>query len=691
MTHSVAQQALARFDQLPADEARLLEALTVHQWFTADVAAYTAADLGVGVPAERVCTSAFVVADRVPFGAAAATTTAGTTTGATTAAAGDGRQYGVRPVLRAAVYERMRADRPAAYRQAHRIAATYYHQPLHPLHADRLAWYVHELRHLAAVRTELASERLAAFAHGALIAGYAEAAGRAAAVVADASPVPDDQLLAGVIKTLAEILNAPTRVGHGTVVALDDLITRYRVPSDPAATRLVLLARDLVTYYTERPEPVTSLTALTVPGATVTVDPRGMPVLGGELRLLQDIAAPSRAITARTQRVELESTTLVLHQVTTKLATEDRAGRTMVLADLVPWSRADSLEELRLSERGARPVNVLGSNEMVRAVARGVQRLLGAGEEPAGSSTRAELARRLGTLGWRSGADELTALLERTRQAQDVDEYLRERIGGLMSHMPVVALLDVYPGLSSEVTYDYKEDCSTRRVGWGRAAVSLSLTLPREVRNRLDFVTPDGLEPAGFHQRSGDRLVQVRSERADPALQRFDVEASGAPEGDDTGEGMARIEVDLGFRPTDQEFGDVLRTGMLCMLISVAAFVLLFILRGTAMWTVIATVVASIGLLVDFSRDRTHHHGSEPLHVYTSKPLRFMRNSNAVMALAAAAVPNANTGAMYASLIVSGVAFLYCLATCIVVTGVKRAAARPLPEHSPHAGPVLSG
>ncbi|MEJ8646442.1 hypothetical protein WKI68_44585 [Streptomyces sp. MS1.HAVA.3] len=636
-----------------------------------------------------MCTSAFVVADRVPFGAA--TATAAATTGTTTAAAavGDSRQYGVRPVLRAAVYERMRADRPAAYRQAHRIAATYYHQPLHPLHADRLTWYVHELRHLAAVRTELASERLAAFAHGALIAGYAEAAGRAAAVVADASPVPDDQLLAGVIKTLAEILNAPTRVGHGTVVALDDLITRYRVPSDPAATRLVLLARDLVTYYTERPEPVTSLTALTVPGATVTVDPRGMPVLGGELRLLQDIAAPSRAITARTQRVELESSTLVLHQVTTKLATEDRAGRTMVLADLVPWSRADSLEELQLNERGARPVNVLGSNEMVRAVAHGVHRLLGAGEEPAGSSTRAELARRLGTLGWRSGTDELTALLERTRQAQDVDDYLRERIGGLMSHMPVVALLDVYPGLSSEVTYDYKEDCTTRRVGWGRAAVSLSLTLPREVRNRLDFVTPDGLEPAGFHQRSGDRLVPVRSERADPALRRFDVEASGAPEGEG-GEGMARIEVDLGFRPTDQEFGDVLRTGMLCMLISVAAFVLLFTLRGTAMWTVIATVVASIGLLVDFSRDRTHHHGSEPLHVYTSKPLRFMRNGNAVMALAAAAVPNANTGAMFASLIVSGVAFLYCLATCIVVTGVKRAAARPLPEPSPHVSPVLS-
>ncbi|OKK16015.1 hypothetical protein AMK16_25065 [Streptomyces sp. CB00455] len=675
MTQSVVQQALARFDQLPADEARLLEALTVHTWFTADLAAYTAADLDVGVP-PAMYTSAFVVADRVPFGASAP--------------AGDiGEQYGVRPVLRTALYERMRADRPAAYGQAHRIAASYYHQPLGALRADRLTWYVHELRHLAAVRAELASERLAAFAHAALIAGYAEAAGRAATVVADASPVPDDRLLAGVIKALAEILNAPTRVEHGTVVALDGLIARYRVPSDPAATRLVLLARDLVTYYTERPEPVTSLTALTLPGANATVDPRGMPVLGGELRLLQDIAAPSRAITARTQRVALDSTTTVLHQVTTKLATEDRAGRTMVLADLLPWDHEDRLEGMHLSERGSRPVNVLGPNEMVRAVARGVHRLLDTGEEPAGSSTRAELVRRLGTLGWRSGTDELTALLERTRQAQDVDQHLRQRVGGLMRHMPVVALLDVYPGLSCEVTYEYQEDCTTRRVGWGRAAVSLSLTLPREVRNRVEFLTPDGLEPAGFRQRSGDRLVPVHSERGARAPQRFDVERSEAPEGVDDDEGLARIEVDLGFRPTDQEFRDVLRTSMLCMLISVAALGLLFILRGTAMWTVIATVVASIGLLVDFSRDRIHHHGSEPLHVYTSKPLRFLRNSNAAMALAAAAVPNANAGAVFASLIVSGVAFLYCLATCAVVTGVRRAAARPLPELARLGGPPL--
>ncbi|PWK66860.1 hypothetical protein BCL76_110346 [Streptomyces sp. CG 926] len=677
MTHSVAQQALARIDRLPTDEVRLFEALAVHQWFTADVVTYTAADLGVGVQAERVYASTFVVVDRALFGTFETPSH-------------DDQQYGVRPVLRDALYQRMRSDRPAAYRQAHRIAATYYHQSLNPLRTDRLTWYVHELRHLAAVRPELASRRLAAFAHGALIAGYAEAAGRAAAVVADASPVLDDRLLAGIIQGLAEILNAPTQVEHGTVIQLDSLLARYAVPLDPAATRLVSLARDLVTYYTERPDPVTTLTALAAPGVTAAVDPRGLPVLGGELRLLQDIAAPSRAITARTQRVELDSTTVALHQVTTKLATEDRAGRTMVLADLVPWSREDRLEGLRLSERGSRPVTVLGPNEMVRAVARGVHRLLDAGGEPTENSTRAELARRLGTLGWRSGTDELTALLDRTRQAQDVDESLRRRVGGLMRHMPVVALLDVHPGLPSEVTYEFQEDCTTRRVGWGRAAVSLSLTLPREVRNRLEFVTPDGLAPAGFWQRSGDPLVPVHSERSVSALQRFDVEGAGGTE-DDDGEGMARIEVDLGFRPTDQEFGDVQRTGALCMLISVTAFFLLFLLQGTAMWTVLATVVASVGLLVDFSRDRVQHHGSEPLHVYTSKPLRFIRNSNAVVAIAAAAVPNANTGTLFASLIVSGVAFFYCLGTCVVVAGVRRAAARPLQQGTNEVEASLRG
>ncbi|MFB6551936.1 hypothetical protein [Streptomyces sp. NPDC056405] len=659
----VIRQALARFDQLPVDEARLLEALAVHQWFSTDVVAYTAADLGVDVAPERVVASPFVVKDRVPY-----------------VEPGNHPQFGVRSVLRTALHERLRIDRPTTYRQAHRIAATYYHQPIDPLRTDRLTWYVHEVRHLAAFRVELATERLAVFAHETLIAGYAEAAGRAAAEVAEASVTPSARLLAEIIQAVARILNAPAHAERGTVVMLDDLLARYGTPPDPAATRLVLLARDLVVHYTERPAPATPLTALVVPDAATTVDPRGMPVLGSELRLLDDLSQPSRTITTRTHRVALMSSTVALHQITTRLATEDRPNRSMVLADLLPEDHWDRLDGLHLSERGVRPVHVLRANETVRLVARGVGRLLGAGEQSAGNSTRAELSRRLGSLGWHSETEELTALLGRTRHADDVEEFLRERIGSLMRYTPLVALLDVHPGLPSEVTYDYREDCITQRVGWGRVVVSLNLTLPVVVRNRLEFATPEGLVPADVLSAEGAQLVRVRNEQTAPMLQQFDVDTV-RPTEDRESDSMAHIEVDLGYRLPDREFKDVLGTAYLCMALS--ALALLLLLANIALVSVVGTVLASVGVLVDVSRDGTHHDSNEPLHVYAGKRLRLLRRSNAVAAIAAAAAPNA--GSLLGSLVTSGVAFMYCLATCFIVVGVRRAALRPLPGVAPSA------
>ncbi|WP_320775787.1 hypothetical protein [Streptomyces sp. CRN 30] len=629
----------------------------MHRRFDSDVVTYTAADLGLGLTPEQVLASPFVVTERVPH-----------------IGPGSQQPYSLRSVLRSALYERLRTDRTNTFRQAHRIAATYYHQPLEPLRTDRLTWYVHEVRHLAAFREELATERLATFAHDSLVAGHAEVAGRAAAAVASTAVSSAAQSLAGIIQAVAKILNDPAHVERATVVTLDDLLARHGTPSDPASVRLVLLARDLVVHCTERPAPVTPLTALVVPDAASAVDPRGMPVLGGELRLLEDLTQPSRIITTRTHRVELTSRTAVLHQVTTKLATEDRPGRNMVLADLLPADTWDRLDSIEVSERGVRTAHVLRATETARVVAHGVGRLLGPGDRSTGDGARAELSRRLGALGWYSETEELTALLRRSRQAEGVEDFLRERIAGLMRYTPLVVLLDVYPGLPSEVVYGYQENCTTRRIGWGGVVVSVDLTVPSVVRNRLEFVTPDGLVPVEVEETEDARLVPVRNGQVSPSVQRFDLRGIRRAE-DDESDSTARIEVDLGYRLPDREFKGVLNTACLCMALSSLALLLLF--ANIALLSVVGTVIASVGVLADISRDGSHHAEDEPLHIYAGKRLRVLRQSNAAAAIAAAAVPNA--GSLTGSLVASGVAFLYCLATCFIVLSVRRTALRPLP------------
>lgn len=651
---SVAQQALARFDQLPLPDGHLLEALAVHHRFDAAIVAYTAASLGVDPAAERIADSPFIVRERVPLFESA-----------------DTPRYHIRSVLRTALHERLQTERPTGYRRAHTIAASYYHQPLEPLRTDRLTWYVHEVRHLAAVRAEGASERLAAFAHNSLIAGYAEAAGRAAAELAAVSALPADQSLAGIVMTVAKILNAPAHVDHETVVTLDDLLARHETTSDPTAARLMMLARDLVVHYTERPTPVTPLTAMVVPDATAAIDPRGMPVLGGEVLLLEDMAHPSRAITARTHRVELTSKGKCVHRITTTLATGYRNGRSMVLADVMPGNRWERLDGLKLSDHGTRPLSVLRENEAVRTVAQGVGRLLDTGDAPEESSTRVELSRRLNSLGWHSGTDELTAILSRTRQADDVHRLLRDRMAGLMRFTPVIALLDVYPGLPSEVTYNYQEDCATRRLGIGRVVTSLTLVVPSEVRTRVEFIAPDDLVLDGVRATSGVQLVPVHHERDGSHVQRFDVEH----EGGEGSEGGARITVDLGFQLPPHEFKDAVRTSLLSMALSLGS--LLWLVLDTSLLSVIGPVFAAVVALLDQSAEGAQRERNEPLHVYAGRPLHLVRRSNSVAAIAAAATAP-NTGSLFGSLCASGLAFTYCLVTWFVVISARRTAIQAL-------------
>ena len=180
---------------------------------------------------------------------------------------------------------------------------------------------------------------------------------------------------------------------------------------------------------------------------------------------------------------------------------------------------------------------------------------------------------------------------------------------------------------------------------------------------------------AGVRERTSVELVQVFNEQSTPEMQEFEVQNARPPEGGED-DGTARIEVDLGYRLPDREFSDVFKTAGLCMALSLGAVLLL--LASTALLSVIGTVLASLGVLVDASRDRTHHVENEPLHVYAGKRLRVVRQSNAAAAIAAVAVPNA--GSLIGSVIASGAAFLYCLATCLMVVSIRRASHRPLPQ-----------
>ncbi|CAM5450030.1 hypothetical protein SALBM135S_01880 [Streptomyces alboniger] len=159
--------------------------------------------------------------------------------------------------------------------------------------------------------------------------------------------------------------------------------------------------------------------------------------------------------------------------------------------------------------------------------------------------------------------------------------------------------------------------------------VTVPVTVLRVIRNRLELRTPPGLVATGVQERSGAELVPVRTTHIDTAaVQRFDLR-TGRPHGEDENgddDGTARIEVDLGYRLPDREFNDALKTAGLCMTLSLIAVFLM--LASPALLSVIGTVLASLGVLVDIFRDRTLHDDNEPLHVHAGKRLRLLRQSN---------------------------------------------------------------
>ncbi|MFE7552321.1 hypothetical protein [Streptomyces gardneri] len=118
-------------------------------------------------------------------------------------------------------------------------------------------------------------------------------------------------------------------------------------------------------------------------------------------------------------------------------------------------------------------------------IARGVHRLLTPEGAP-GTGPGRELAPSLQALAWSPETDGITSVLRRAVEDDDLGDRYRWRIRRLIRHMPVVALIDAHPGMSSErpgVSLDPTEGADA---AWERGErlttirVELPYVLPRE-------------------------------------------------------------------------------------------------------------------------------------------------------------------------------------------------------------------
>ncbi|MEU3692284.1 hypothetical protein [Streptomyces narbonensis] len=646
MNDELTQRAFERFDRLPADERRLIEALSVHDLFDPPLVVYTARALALGIGTREIAANPFVQKDAVAHPWAADDDEEGPERSA----------YVLRSFFRTALTTRLRETAPDRHARAHRLAAAYYHQPLEPLRTDRLDRYVKEVRHLAAVRPGASVTRLASFAHSALLAGRAEAAGRAAtaAVNALAAPTPDAVPLARIVRSVAEILSAPDRAEHATVMALEQHLAEHPPSQDPAVSRIVMLAADLVAYYTERRAPTLSLTASVMPAAITTVDPRGLPAAPGwdELRMFQELDEISATITTRTHRLEFPDRSVARHHVRTKLsalvgAEIQTAPRTPVIVDLVPWDEDRFLDDLHLKDRNGRPVNMLTSTDVKLQIARGVHRLL----TPDGDADTApgrEIARSLQALAWSPETDEITSVLTQAAENDDLGDRYRWRIRRLIRYMPVVALIDAHPGMSSEVSYEFDGKCRVDRLGWGAVLVSTEVAFPQEVRqNRLHVVTPDGLEVAGPPRVSENAEIRplVEADAADDVLE-FSLDTTEGTEAAwERGERLTRIHVQLPYVLPRENFVQAFVATVLGTAVSMTAAVLQ-ILLDPFVWAQVGSALVAAGALV-VEVVRAGHRGGDAkphdLHAVAYKPLSIVRaTSIGVAVLAMATMPLGN-------------------------------------------------
>jgi hypothetical protein len=92
-------------------------------------------------------------------------------------------KFVILPSLREQLAAGLREERNDEYITLHRLAADYFHRPLTDIDLTNVSDVVDELGYLTTADTDQALLRFAEFAHAALLAGWAEAASRAARVM----------------------------------------------------------------------------------------------------------------------------------------------------------------------------------------------------------------------------------------------------------------------------------------------------------------------------------------------------------------------------------------------------------------------------------------------------------------------------------------------------------------------------
>lgn len=659
----------------------------MYDWFDPDIVAYTADALGI--PADSGPLVRLSVIEPRPMAA--------------------GEEFRLRPLLRKDLLDRLGEEEDATLRRAHRLAAAYYFQPLDPFNADRIGWYVQQVHHLARSHPDGALSRLAAFSHTALLAGHPEAASRAAAAaLGSAAESRELTLLADIVRSVALILASRTEVDGRAIVRLDGLLAGSRPPRDLAAARIGRLARDLVTYYSERQAPVPTLTAALALEAGRGSDRRGMPEVSASLSVAEEFAHFPHTVMRRDHVIEVIGRRKARHSVTSTLYASGTQNVRAVI-DIFPWDYGETLDKLDIRDPNGGVVPSLKRIEVQSYIANAVSYWLaddgregghGEGRDgregrewrdgSEGSSGRVEVraSRREISLALSSAVqgrqhETVTTLLETATEATGGE--LGARIRAATRHLPLVAELDTAYGTSPRLHYAYDGTCVLRRHGLLGVSAELELCLPTEARNQLAVPTPEGVDLAGIETsdaRWSLEPVLAPSDREDEGphgppeqfVVRFGDPAQGeGPAGEGTHR-VGRTKLRLYYVPRRKDVRRVTWVNLLCLLVCLAATALELFVEYAEWSGVIPFAVVVASLLEQLQTRRQHPSGgAEVLHAYASRRLNLINAAGMVAALLATAA--ISVGTPLASLSLT----LFSLVVCLASTAALATAGRHRP------------
>ncbi|MFD9302220.1 hypothetical protein ACFWCB_05925 [Streptomyces sp. NPDC060048] len=641
-TDIVLRSVLASFDRLSESERSLVEHLCVYRWFDPGIVEYTTDALHLRVDSGLLVRLPMVE----PYGVSS-----------------EREEFRLRPLLRRHLLDQLRRERTGTHQRAHRLAAAYFHQPLDPFDADRIAWYVEEVHHLAFSAPGRAFARLSAFSHTALLRGYPEAASRAAAeALKPAESTVDLATLAEIIRAVSAILASPARVDDQAVVRLDGLLMRSRPAPDLAASRITRLARDLVTYHSERQAVAATMSAVLAPEAVRGVDRLGMPETSAALAVAEALAHFPRSVPRREHTTVLLGMSKVHHLVkSTVLSRATGSQNTRPVVDLFPLDAGSIVDDLRIRDANGTVITSFTSFDARSAVANAVSYWLteddGAsrGEGvvvPAHSEISQSLSSALHGMQHEAVGELLLTAAEQTRGP------LRERIEAATRYLPLVAQLDTRSGTSQTVEYGYDGPCTIRRQGLIGISVELPLVLPTEIKNRLTLPTPDGVELAGVELDSdGDAVMEPDAAGADQQWGRHGLSEKFTvrfplPDQDDDGAGpphrLARATLHLHYVLHRRHILQVRRVNLLCLGICLATtFLPLFLDR--VRWASMISVVVSALVMLDayLQNRRPGSDGSNgELSAFTTRPLHVILGANVFAAAVAASIATLNEPAV---------------------------------------------